>query len=527
MVLAGGQPMILVPIPADVLSSHIVDIPLAQTTPVDPTRAAPAGRWIAPETRIATQRNVRIVPAPVLRAITSEAPVAFGLRLTAKNPEPAAPKLASAIPAETAQKLQLDPRLVNLAPLAEDAPDQTPSDPARSPKPQTVDNANPPENVAGIDSEALDVRALKLPSGAPSMADRWLPVNSTPQFSSPAVQPPLDNLRVPAPAPTPAPGPAPGLAPAPTPTPAPVPTPAPTPAPPVLPFRTDGRREEAQETATKFSIETAAAEPVESGNSGERVAAVAPVDKPAPDQQHQTKFGADADPSIQPKRAEVRQSVPQAGPKPIEEPSAGPESDAKKPVEKAEAKPPVRDTRSSAEVPASEIQTRATETAAARERPAAPERSDEVKVGRVAFEPESKPVGPPQPARQISLRLSSADSSNVDVQLRERGGQVHVAVRTSDTQLSESLQSELGDLVSRLENKGFKTEAWIPAGPQHTITLASGASGNAGGQPDQPGSGGGNQQGQPQQQPNQHRQPRWSQQFEETLETEKARTEKR
>jgi hypothetical protein len=39
---------------------------------------------------------------------------------------------------------------------------------------------------------------------------------------------------------------------------------------------------------------------------------------------------------------------------------------------------------------------------------------------------------------------------------------MHVAVRTDDRELAKSLQSDLGDLVSRLDEKGYKTATWTP-----------------------------------------------------------------
>ena len=64
--------------------------------------------------------------------------------------------------------------------------------------------------------------------------------------------------------------------------------------------------------------------------------------------------------------------------------------------------------------------------------------------------------------REISLRVSDADAAKVDVRLTERAGKVHVAVRTDDRELSKSLQSDLGELVGRLERKGYNTETWTP-----------------------------------------------------------------
>ena len=68
----------------------------------------------------------------------------------------------------------------------------------------------------------------------------------------------------------------------------------------------------------------------------------------------------------------------------------------------------------------------------------------------------------PQPPREISMRLTPAESSAVDITLFDRAGSVHVAVRTADSDLAHNLQSGLGDLVHRLQHKGFEAEAWSP-----------------------------------------------------------------
>jgi len=46
----------------------------------------------------------------------------------------------------------------------------------------------------------------------------------------------------------------------------------------------------------------------------------------------------------------------------------------------------------------------------------------------------------------------------------ERGGDVHVAVRTPDTRLAGELREDLPALATRLEQTGFRTETWHPAG---------------------------------------------------------------
>jgi hypothetical protein len=161
----------------------------------------------------------------------------------------------------------------------------------------------------------------------------------------------------------------------------------------------------------------------------------------------------------------------------------------------------------------------------------APRRSAESALEPEAVaQPEAKPVVHSQPTRQISLRLAGAGSATVDVQVRERAGKVQVAVRTPDARLAQTLQSDLGDLVDRLEGKGFKTEAWVPAAV-HPTSSAAGSASEGGAEQDrqhQPGAWSGNGEHGQQQESNQRHEPRWKTRFEETLAgLEEARTDNR
>jgi hypothetical protein len=148
-------------------------------------------------------------------------------------------------------------------------------------------------------------------------------------------------------------------------------------------------------------------------------------------------------------------------------------------------------------------------------------------AARVSDEPEINAAPQPQPARQISLKLTGEDSSSVNVELSEKAGKVQVAVRTSDPDLAKSLRTDLGDLVGRLESKGFKTEAWVPTPLRHMPATAPGqsSSSNSQGGERQAGSGTGQrQERQGQSGSNQRQQARWKAQLEETLSTEETRT---
>jgi hypothetical protein len=146
-----------------------------------------------------------------------------------------------------------------------------------------------------------------------------------------------------------------------------------------------------------------------------------------------------------------------------------------------------------------------------------------------APQPQAPPTASPEletanasqapPVREISFRIEAA-SANVEVQVAQRAGKVQVAVRTADPDLAKSLQTNLGDLVGRLEDKGYKTETWTPVTAQHGTAAVREPSNSANSQSQSgnPGSQGGEQdQQRGQQESNRQRQGRWQTQLEETL----------
>jgi hypothetical protein len=143
----------------------------------------------------------------------------------------------------------------------------------------------------------------------------------------------------------------------------------------------------------------------------------------------------------------------------------------------------------------------------------------------VASESEMK-LAPPI-TRQISLNLSTDDSTQVNIGFTERAGKVLVAVRTTDHALTQSLRTDLGDLVGRLEGKGFKTETWIPAVVhQEAVPLRSSNSNSGFNQPQHSGPGnGGGQQRQGQNNSTQRQKERWAAQLDTTISADEARSE--
>ena len=89
-------------------------------------------------------------------------------------------------------------------------------------------------------------------------------------------------------------------------------------------------------------------------------------------------------------------------------------------------------------------------------------------------EREPEPAAPQKLARDITLELDSG-SQRVAVRLVERGGEVHVAVRTPDASLAGDLRQALPSLAAKLEQTGFRTETWHPGTtPRHPAEAAAG-----------------------------------------------------
>jgi hypothetical protein len=108
------------------------------------------------------------------------------------------------------------------------------------------------------------------------------------------------------------------------------------------------------------------------------------------------------------------------------------------------------------------------------ERPAAAETP--IPVAGPPTEPATDPARPAA-THDITLQVGGAGDSRVEVRVTERGGDVHVAVRTPDTRLAGELREDLPALASRLEQSGFHAETWRPAaaGGQHFADPRAGA----------------------------------------------------
>lgn len=69
---------------------------------------------------------------------------------------------------------------------------------------------------------------------------------------------------------------------------------------------------------------------------------------------------------------------------------------------------------------------------------------------------------PASPASDIHLEVPT-ENGKVDVRVVERGGDVHVSVRTADSHLAGNLRDGLPALSAKLEESGFRSDSWRPA----------------------------------------------------------------
>ena len=97
-----------------------------------------------------------------------------------------------------------------------------------------------------------------------------------------------------------------------------------------------------------------------------------------------------------------------------------------------------------------------------------PSRAEAPAAVKDAEPPQAAPEAAPEPARlkqssvrDIRLEVSGGEN-RVELRLTERAGEVHVAVRTANSNLAGQLRQDLPVLTSRLEHAGFRAEVWHP-----------------------------------------------------------------
>jgi hypothetical protein len=66
--------------------------------------------------------------------------------------------------------------------------------------------------------------------------------------------------------------------------------------------------------------------------------------------------------------------------------------------------------------------------------------------------------------KDISLQVAQPGAQKVEVRVVQQSGELRVAVHTEDSDLARGLQQGLSELVGRLQETGFRAEAWRPGG---------------------------------------------------------------
>jgi hypothetical protein len=79
------------------------------------------------------------------------------------------------------------------------------------------------------------------------------------------------------------------------------------------------------------------------------------------------------------------------------------------------------------------------------------------------------PPAPTSGNHDITIRIPDATTDQgTAVRFVERAGEVHVSVRTSDSEMAQTLRGGLNDLVTRLEDGGIRTQVWQPGADAST-----------------------------------------------------------
>jgi hypothetical protein len=125
------------------------------------------------------------------------------------------------------------------------------------------------------------------------------------------------------------------------------------------------------------------------------------------------------------------------------------------------------------------------------------------------------PQPQPKPAagsmNDISLQVTQPGAQKVEIRVVQQSGELRVAVHTGDSDLAHGLQQGLSDLVGRLQETGFRAEAWHPAGTPLQSTPAVEPRTSIGGSQsgDSQGHSGGSRQQEGERRQNQSQRPGW------------------
>jgi hypothetical protein len=83
-----------------------------------------------------------------------------------------------------------------------------------------------------------------------------------------------------------------------------------------------------------------------------------------------------------------------------------------------------------------------------------------------------------EPVRNVHMQLVSEDNRRVDVRLVDRGGELHVSVKSADAALTQDLQDHLPDLTARLDRQHMQNEVWVPKASEPARTESGNTNGS-------------------------------------------------
>lgn len=133
-----------------------------------------------------------------------------------------------------------------------------------------------------------------------------------------------------------------------------------------------------------------------------------------------------------------------------------------------------------------------------------------------ALDQTPKPAGP---MKNLSIQVGQTQTDRVEVRVVEHAGELQVAVHAANPEVAQGLRQGLSDLSDRLEQNGFRAEAWRPGSPVSAVqgtgeTRQRSTEFQNDGSPSQQG---GSRQGQQQHSQQQGQRPRWVQELEGSL----------
>ncbi|MBV9938432.1 MAG: hypothetical protein JO150_08015 [Acidobacteriaceae bacterium] len=67
-----------------------------------------------------------------------------------------------------------------------------------------------------------------------------------------------------------------------------------------------------------------------------------------------------------------------------------------------------------------------------------------------------------EPVRNVHMQVIGDNNNRVDIRMIDRGGELHVSVKSEDLNLAKGLQDHMPELTSRLEQSRFQAEVWMP-----------------------------------------------------------------